>query len=189
MSKYDIETAVEQNAKNNIQIAGELADIVEYLVTNGYYEGNGVIETPTLKKRCPEATYNRLRRLEEEIGIVQGLRDGPERYLIHTRLDEIVNDGPVSRMVDEELSRIEKHAKKDPGIRRVISRVRASTPTQALNGLKQGTFPERRKRLENTVRAIQADASVSQGDYGMIIFRKSPVRWQATHRAVTLYRR
>jgi len=187
MTYTRLKSGIEKRAQTDLRIATELTDIVEFLIVNGYVPGNDPIKTPDLKQQCPEASYHRIERLYDPIGMIQKQKQGPDTYLIHTRLDEIVNGQGVSAMVNEELSRIATHAKQNPAIRAVVAKARNVPPGQALQGLTNGNFAERRARLERIVNAIQNASNVSQGPYGKIIFRTPANLYRATSLAVQLY--
>jgi len=186
MTRSRLKTNIEQRAQTDLRIAQELTDIIEFLITNGYVPGNQLIKTPDLKSRCVEASYNRIERLYDPIGMIQKYSKGPDTYLIHTRKDEIVNGQGVSSMVNTELQRVAKHAGQDPSVRAVVANARNVPPAQALQGLTNGGFAQRRDRLERIVNAIQ-NANVNQGSYGKIIFRTPANRYCASPLAVQLY--
>ena len=189
MARSHVKSGIEQRGSTNLRIAGELADITEFLITNGYVPAGPAIKTPDLESQCPEATYSRVIRLVDEMGMVHKFDQGPDTYLIHTRRDEIVNGQGVSAMVNEELNRLSQHAKQDPAIRRVVANARGIPVGQAFQGLFNGNFAERRDRLERLINAIQAAAQASQGDYGKIIFRTPANLYRATSLAVQLYQK
>ncbi|WP_156224501.1 hypothetical protein [Haloferax gibbonsii] len=178
---------IEQQANTNLRIATELTDIVEFAVANGYVPNGPAIKTPDLESRCAEATYYRVTRLYDEMGMILKFDQGPSTYLIHTRKDEIVNGQGVSAMVNEELRRIVSHAKQDSTIRQVVANARNVPSGRALQGLFNGNFAERRDRLEWLVNAIQLDPRVTQGNYGKIIFRTPANLYRASPLAVQLY--
>lgn len=187
MTHANVKRGIEQQANTNLRIAAELTNIVEFLITNGYVPNGPAIKTPDLTSRCPEATYYRVTRLYDEMGMVLKFDQGPSTYLIHSRKDEIVNGQGVSAMVNEELRRIVDHAKQNPAVRQVVANARNVPPGKALQGLLNGNFAERRDRLEWIVNAIQADPRVVQGNYGKIIFRTPANLYRASPLAVQLY--
>lgn len=189
MSRTHLKSSIEKQSSTDIRIAKELVDIVEFLVTNGHVPNGPAIKTPDLDNRCPEASYYRVERLHNELGLVQKQKQGPNSYLIHTRKDEIVNGQGVSKMVNEELSRLVDHVKQDQSVRQVVANKRGCSPQQALQNLFQGNFGERRDRLDMLVTAIKQNTSVSQGNYGKIIFRTPANLYRATSLAVQLYRK
>lgn len=185
--RNDLESGIDSRANTDLRTLTELADIVEFLITNGYTPARKAIKTPDLTAACPAASYSRLQRLHSEMGMVQKYSQGPNAYLIHTRLDEIVNGQGVSQMVNEELKRVSDHAKVDPQIRQIIADARDVSTSQALHGLWDGDFGDRQRRLVTIVSAIQNEPSVTQGDYGMIVFRNPANLYSATSLAVQLY--
>lgn len=187
MTITDIKNSIETKAKTDLRIAEELTDIVEFLIINGYVPNGSAIKTPDLTARCPEASYYRVTRLVDEMGMVLKFKQGPETYLIHTRIDDIVNGQGVSAMVNEELRRVADHVTKDALVRQVVAAERGVPPGNALQGFHNGNFAERRDRLERIVNAIQNDPRVSQGPYGKIIFRRRPNFYRASPLAVQLY--
>lgn len=189
MTRADVTSGIEQQANTNLRIEGELTDIVEFLVTNGHVPGGPAIKTPDLTSQCPQASYYRVTRLYDEMGMVLKFDQGPSTYLIHTRKDKIVNGQGVSAMVNEELQRIADHAKRNPTVRQVVANARNVPVGNALQGLLNGGFGERRDRLEWIVNAIQGDARATQGDYGKIIFRTPANLYRATPLAVQLYKK
>ena len=83
MTRSQLKSGIEQRAQTNLQIAAELTDIVEFLITNGHTDSNTTIKTPALKSQCSEMSYNRIERLHSEMGMVQKYKQGPSTYLIH----------------------------------------------------------------------------------------------------------
>lgn len=187
MAVKDVRRSIEQKSTTNLRIGQELANITVFVVSNGHVPGGSLIETPDLTARCPEASYSRIERLVDEMGMLHKFTNGPKAYLIHQRTNEIVNGEGVSAMVDEELRRLANHVKKDPTVRQIVAATRNVSPGNALQGLFNGDFNERRVRLELLVHAIKNDPRVSQGAYGAIIFRRSPNEYCATPLAVQLY--
>lgn len=187
MGRRDLQSGIERNANTNLQIGMELATIVEFLITNGHVPGGPAITTPDLTSQCPQASYQRVRRLVNEMAMVNQFDQGPTTYVIHTRLNDIVNGQNLTRMVNEELNRISAHTQQDPAIRQVVANARGVSVGQALQGLFSGNFVERRGRLDNLVRAIQSSPNVNQGNYGRIIFRTPPNLYRASPLAVQLY--
>ena len=51
MSKKDVQDAIEKRSRTNIRIAPELANICEFLITNGYIPGGPAIKTAELTSR------------------------------------------------------------------------------------------------------------------------------------------
>lgn len=186
MTKAQLKSGIEQRAQTNLRTAMELTDIVEFLITNGYTPGGAKIKTPNLKQQCPEASYHRVERLHNEIGMVQKFKQGPSTYLIHGEKG-IVNGQGVSQMVYDELGKVAQHAKQDPTVRAVVATARNVPHSQALQGLTNGGFGERRERLERIVNAIQNNPNVSQGPYVKIVFRTPANHYRATPLAVQLY--
>jgi len=186
MSRRHLTDGIEQQANTDLRISQELTDIVEFLITNGYVPGGDAIKTPDLETQCPAASYYRVTRLYDEIGMVLKFSQGPDTYLIHTRLDEIVNGQNVSGMVDTELQQIIQHAQQNPAVRQVIGQARNVPAGQALQGLYSGNFAERRDRLERLVNTIKG-SHVTQGNYGKIIFRTPANLYRASPIAVQLY--
>lgn len=187
MSRTHLKNGIERQATTNLQIGDELANIVEFLVTNGYVPHGPAIKTPKLTSQCPEASYYRVTRLYDEMGMVLKFDQGPSTYLIHTRRDEIVNGQNVSGMVNEELRRLAQHAQRDSTVRRIVANARNVPVAQALQGLQNGNFADRRDRLEHLVNAVRNDPRVTQGDYGKIIFRTPANLYRASPLAVQLY--
>lgn len=187
MARADLQAGIEQNARTNLQIGVELADIVEYLITNGHIPGGPAIDTPTLESQCPQASYQRVRRLVNEMALVLQFDQGPTTYVIHTRLDEIVNGQNLTQLVNEELRRIRNHAQQNSTVRQVVANARNVPQGQALQGLLNGGFVDRRIRLDDNVTAIQNNPNVTQGNYGRIIFRTPPNLYRAAPYAVQLY--
>lgn len=187
MSRAQLQNGIEQRANTNLRIATELTDIVEFLVTNGYTPNGPAIKTPDLKSQCPEASYHRIERLYDEMGMVQKYKQGPSTYLIHTQ-QGVVNGQGVSQMVNQELQQLAQHVKQNPAVRAVVANARNKPPGKALDGLMSGGFADRRERLENLVNAIQNAPNVTQGSYAKIIFRTPANLYRATPLAVQLYR-
>lgn len=187
MGRAELQTGIERNANTNLQIGMELADIVEFLIVNGHIPGGPAINTPDLTSQCQQATYQRVRRLVNEMAMVNQFDQGPTTYVIHTRLNEIVNGQNLTRLVNEELDRISTHAQQNPAVRQVVANARGVPVGQALQGLFGGDFIDRRSRLDNLVRAIQSSPNVNQGNYGRIIFRMPPNLYLASPLAVQLY--
>jgi hypothetical protein len=187
MTRADLQNSIEHQANTDLRISGELTDIVEFLITNGHVPNSPAIKTPDLTSQCPEASYYRVTRLYDEIGMVLKFDQGPDTYLIHTREDEIVNGQGVSSMVNEELRRVAQHAQQDQAIRQVVADARNVPAAQALQGLYNGNFGERQGRLVQIVTAIREDSRVTQGDYGMIIFRTPANLYRASPLAIRLY--
>jgi len=186
MTRPKLKSGIVKRAQTDLRIDQELTDIVEFLITHGYIPGEQAIKTPALKTQCPAASYNRIERLHDPIGMVQKYNKGPDTYLIHTRKDEIVNGQGVSAMVNEELSRIAKHVQQNPALRPVVADARNMGPGQVLQGLTNGGFAQRRDRLERIVDSIKG-SNVSQGPYGKIIFRTPANHYRASPLAVQLY--
>ena len=187
MTRTHLRSGIEQRANTDLRISTELTDIVEFLITNGYVPNGPAIKTPDLTSQCPEASYYRVTRLYDELGMVLKFNQGPNAYLIHTRKDEIVNGQGVSSMVNEEFRRVVQHAQQNPTVRQVVANARNVPPGQALQGLRSGNFGERQRRLVRVVTAIQEDPRVAQGDYGKIIFRTPANLYRATPLAIQLY--
>lgn len=187
MSKSQLRSGIEQRAQTNLRIAMELTNIVEFLIKNGYTPSGTTIKTPELKTQCQEASYHRVERLYDEMGMIQKFKQGPSTYLIHGQKG-VVNGQGVSRMVNNELRQVAQHAKQNPSVRAVVASVRNVPASQALQGLTNGGFEERRDRLERIVDAIRNDPSVTQGSYSKIIFRTPANHYKATPLAVQLYR-
>lgn len=187
MSTKDVRRSIEQKATTNLQIGQELTNITEFMITNGHVPGGSLITTPELTGRCPEASYSRVERLVDEMGMLNKFTNGPKAYLIHQRIGDIVNGEGVFAMVNEELRRLADHVRKDPVVREIVAATRNMSPGNALQGLFGGDFNERRSRLEQLVHTIRNDPRVSQGPYGAIIFRRSPNEYCATPLAVQLY--
>ncbi len=189
MTYTDLRNRIEQQAQTNLRIGDELASVVEFLIVNGHTPGNSRIKTPEYTNQCQEASYHRIERLVHEMGMVQKYNQGPSTYLIHTRLDKIVNGQNVSQMVNDELDRVAQHASKSSAVRQIVANARGVPTGQALNRLKHGNFANRRERLERIVDAIAASSAVSQGPYGKIMFRTPANLYNATPLAVQLYRK
>ena len=189
MSRTHLKTSIEQQVSTNLRIGSELTDIVEFLLTNGHGPKGQAIKTPDLENRCVEASYYRVTRLYDELGMVMKYSQGPNTYLIHTRLNEIVNGQGVSSMVNEELKRVAQHVKQNPTIRQIVASRRGKPVSQALQGVQKGNFPARQERLVEIVTAIQNDSRVTQGNYGMILFRTPANLYRATPLARQLYRK
>jgi hypothetical protein len=145
MSKTKLKSGIEQRAQTNLQIAAELTDIVEFLITHGYTPNGPNIKTPDLKSQCPEASYHRIERLHDEMGMVQKFKQGPSTYLIHGQKG-VVNGQGVSQMVNQELQKVAQHAQQNPAVRAVVAKARNVPPGQALQGLTNGNFADRRNR-------------------------------------------
>lgn len=187
MTRIHLQTGIEQRANTNLRISAELTDIVEFLLINGYVPNGPAIKTPDLVNQCSAASYSRVIRLYDEIGMVLKFDQGPDTYLVHTRRNEIVNGQGVSSIVNEELGRVAQHTKQDSTIRQVVAAARNVPVGQALQGLRNGDFAERQERLVRIVTAIQQDSRVIQGDYGKIIFRTPANLYRATPLAVQLH--
>lgn len=187
MSKSDLRLGIEKRAQTNLRIATELTDIVEFVITNGHVPGSDPIKTPALTQQCPEASYHRVERLYDPIGMLQKQKQGPKTYLIHGQKG-VVNGQGVSQMVNNELQQIAQHARQNPAIRTVVANARNVPLGQALQGLTNGNFAERRERLEHIVNAIQNDPAVNQGQYSKIVFRTPANLYRASPLAVQLYR-
>jgi len=187
MTRTQLQGGIEQRSQTNLRIASELTDIVEFLITNGHTPNGSKIKTPDLKNQCPQASYNRVERLHDEMGMIQKFKQGPSTYLIHGKKG-VVNGQGVSRMVNQELQKVAKHAKQNSSIRAVVANARNVPQGQALQGLTNGNFSDRRERLERIVNAIQNAPNVSQGSYAKIIFRTPANLYCATPLAVQLYR-
>jgi hypothetical protein len=187
MTKTQLKSGIEQRAQTNLRIATELTAIVEFLITHGYTPNGPSIKTPDLKSQCPEASYHRIERLHDEIGMVQKFKQGPDTYLIHGQKG-VVNGQGVSQMVNKELQKVAQHVQQDPTVRAVVANARNVQPGQALQGLTSGSFGDRRDRLERIVDAIQNDPSVTQGPYVKIVFRTPANLYRASPLAVQLYR-
>lgn len=189
MSRTHVKNGIEQRANTNLRIGEELADIVEFLISNGHVPGGSTIKTPTLRNACTAATYQRVERLHNEMGMVLKFKQGPNTYVIHTRLNRIVNGRGASSMVNKELRRVAQHARQNATIRQIVAATRSVPVGQALQNLFQGNFAIRRDRLERIVNEIQADSRVNQGDYGKIIFRTPANLYRASSLAVQVYNR
>lgn len=189
MSRTHLRTSIEQQSSTNLRIGPELADIVEFLITNGYIPNGPAIKTSDLTSRCSEASYYRVTRLHDELGMVMKFSQGPNTYLIHTRLNDIVNGQGVSSMVNEELRRVAQHARQNPTVRQIVASARGVPVSQALQGLQNGNFPTRQEFLVEIVTAIQNDSRVTRGNYGMVLFRTPANLYRATPLAIQLYRK
>ncbi|MDS0261859.1 hypothetical protein NDI56_20860 [Haloarcula sp. S1CR25-12] len=186
MSYTRLKSGIEKRAQTDLQIATELTDIVEFLITNGHTDSNTTIKTPDIKNQCPEASYHRIERLHNEMGMVQKYKQGPSTYLIHGQKG-VVNGQGVSQMVNQELRKVAQHAQQDPAVRAVVANARNVSPGQALQGLTNGNFGNRRERLERIVTAIE-NSNVTKGPYVKIVFRTPANHYCASPLAVQLYR-
>lgn len=187
MTRNQLKNGIEQRAQTNLRTATELTDIVEFLITNGYTDSNTTIKTPDLKTQCAEASYHRIERLHSKMGMVQKYKQGPSTYLIHGQKG-VVNGQGVSQMVNQELRKVAQHTQQDPAVRAVVANARNVPRGQALQGLTNGNFGDRRERLERIVTAIENDPNVSKGPYVKIVFRTPANHYCASPLALQLYR-
>lgn len=187
MTRAQLKSGIEQRAQTNLRIATELTDIVEFLITNGHTNSDSTIKTPDLKSQCPEASYHRIERLHDEIGMVQKYKQGPSTYLIHGQKG-VVNGQGVSQMVNQELGKVAQHVQQDPAVRAVVANARNVPPGQALQGLTNGNFGDRRDRLERVVTVIENDPNVTKGSYVKIVFRTPANHYCTSPLALQLYR-
>jgi len=186
MTRSQLKSGIEQRAQTNLQIAAELTDIVEFLITNGHTDSNTTIKTPALKSQCSEMSYNRIERLHSEMGMVQKYKQGPSTYLIHGQMG-VVNGQGVSQMVNQELRKVAQHAQQNSAVRAVVANARNVPAGKALQGLTSGNFGDRRERLERIVTAIE-NSNVTKGSYVKIVFRTPANHYCASPLAAQLYR-
>jgi len=187
VSKKHLQDGIENQANKQLRISDDLAEILEYLCSNGVTEPNDDAEkTGTITSACSEATYQRLERLHE-LGFVKKFKKGPKTYVIHTRKDDIVNGEPLLPLVEEEIRRLIQHLQKDPVVKLVVANELGVKPSDVVTELRSGGFNEKQANLERSVEAIQEDAHVSQGDYGAVIFRHASNWYTATAHAVGLF--
>ncbi|ELY39944.1 hypothetical protein C497_04277 [Halalkalicoccus jeotgali B3] len=142
-----------------------------------------------IEAACPEASYGRLRRLTEEIGLLNETSEGADSYLLNQRTNGRVYGDEMGPAVNDELQRVTQHINRDPHVRQVIAEALEVSPNQVNSVLFEGDLFEKRDRLEETVNAIKANETVQQGDYGRLDWRSTPNVYEATERAVSLHRR
>jgi hypothetical protein len=188
MSRKRLIDAIKRKADADIRIAPELAEIVIFACENAP-PGSGM-KTAAIEDHCAEASYERLRRLTKEFDLLNETSSGADRYLLNQRTNVRVYGADAMEIaVDDELRRVNRHVNKDSDVRQVVAETLGVSPNQVESTLFQGGLIQKRDRLENIVYAIQASPVVKQGSYGRIDWQSISNVYEATERAVRLYRR
>ena len=187
MSKYHLKNGIQNRSQKKVRISDELAEVLDFLCRNGLTESQDKsAKTAQITSACPEATYQRLERLHD-LGFVNKERKGPKTYVIHTRKDEVVNGQALLPLVEEELRRLKDHIRVNSTINLIVANELGISPSEVISDLEKGGFNEKQAKLERAVEAIEADPSVSKGQYGSIIFRHASNWYQASRRTEQLY--
>lgn len=187
MSRKHLINAIKREADADIRIAPELAEVLAYTSSNAS-PGSGMYRAD-IEAACPEASYDRLRRLTEEIGLLNETSEGADSYLLNQRTNRRAYGDAMEPAVNEELQRVNQHIKSDPHVRQVVAKALGVSPNQVGSVLFEGDLFQKRDRLEKIINAIKANQTVQQGDYGRLDWRSTPNVYEATERAVSLHRR
>lgn len=187
MSRQHLIEVIEREADADIRIGSKLADIVVFACENAP-PGSGM-KTAAIEDDCAEASYDRLRRLTKEFDLLNETSSGADRYLLKQRTNERVYADAMEPAVDDELWRVKHHVNRNSDVHQVVAETLGVSPNQVESALFQGDLIQKRDRLENIVYAIQASPVVKQGSYGRIDWQSVSNVYEATERAVRLYRR
>lgn len=167
MSRKHLIKEIKREADADIRIGPELADIVVFACENAP-PGSGM-KTAAIEDDCAEASYDRLRRLTNEFGLLNETSSGGERYLLNQRTTERVYGRDAMEMaVDDELRRVNHHVNRNSDVRHVVAETLGASPDQVKSALFQGGLLQKRDRLEKVINAIKADSTAKQGDYGYL---------------------
>ncbi len=188
MSNRHLKLALNSTSPKNLQIAPELANIIEYLCQNGHVKGGTYIETKNLVSNCSDAKYSRIERLVD-LGFAKKDSSGANTWIIQTRTGDYLGRGDLVPALDTEISRLKRHMNADEEIKKTVAGMLRVSPSRAANELDQGSVWERRGKLEDAVDAIDEYSGVTRGKYGKIIVRNPPNRYRASILAERLYRR
>lgn len=186
MAKPELVTEIENRSNKNIRISDELADVLVYTCANGHVDQGSAITTKQLTKRCTEAKYSRLRRLER-LGFLDGYKKGADHFIIHEPTGDYLDRNTFEPRLNAEIRRVQVHINHNSTIKRIAAGELRCSPSRVTAELSNGGVWERRQKLEKVVDGIQATPGVSTAGYGKIIVRSNKKFWYATSRTVSLF--
>ena len=147
------------------------------------------MKTAAIEDDCAEASYDRLRRLTNEFGLLNETSSGADRCLLKQRTNERVYGDAMEPAVDDELWHVKHHVNRNSDVRQIVAETLGVSPNQVESALFQGDLIQKRDRLEKVINAIKADSTAKQGNYGCLDWRSVSNVYEATERAVNVYRR
>jgi hypothetical protein len=185
MSKYHLVVAIERTTTTNIRIAPELADTLVYMCRNA--PPGSDMKTSQLEVNCPEATYNRLDRLDE-MGFADEVSGNDGRYLVTLQTnDSFHGPGAMSDAVDSELRQLRQHAQNDQQVRQLIASHLGVSQNEVDRALSQGDLTDKVSRLVRVVNEIRAHSTIQQGNYQRLRWQSYSNAYEVTDNTLRLY--
>lgn len=140
-----------------------------------------------------------------EINVVKRWIKGPQFWIIHERLDDIVNGEDLEQLVNEEVERLIQDVQEDdtrdegdstPAVadggdevtrRDIVAQKLEIDPADVEEELRDGEVPDRMSDLEDAIEAIEDHPDVEKnGEYGPIVFRHNAYLYALTGNAMSL---